>query len=351
MDKFVVSQAFLDDLHGQLGCITCHGGNNESDMELAHEGMVVQPSAHNTCAPCHGDITATYETALHNTTLGIANGLERLAYPHTYNTNDALAHVYEEDCTSCHASCGECHVSRPRIMGGGVHTEHEFVRQPPMYDSCWGCHGARNAGEYIGNVNGISTVPDLHFSAGMHCADCHDVSNFHGSGTVETGMWEIDTLPSCYDCHTDIHVADSPIDAHRVHQPDSMSCQVCHSLPINNCTSCHVSADGGSSVNSRMQFKIGMNPNITEQHPWTYVTVRHVPSNADMLIEFGEDMLPNFENIPSYKLSPSHNVQRVTPQNRDCARCHGNERIFLQESDLPRDGSPANIRLVVPEIP
>ncbi len=350
-DKYVVSEAFLEDVHGQIGCISCHGGQNETDMDLAHEGMIVQPSAHDACSSCHAGIAETYETALHNTTAGIARGLERLAYPKTFNDTPELEYVYENDCTSCHASCGECHVSRPRVMGGGVHTNHEFVKLPPMDDSCWGCHGARNAGEYMGNVDGISTIPDVHYEAGMHCADCHAVDNFHGTGEVETGMWDLETLPSCYDCHTDVYAEDSPIEAHAVHDPDSMSCQVCHSLPVNNCTSCHVSADGGSSVRSRMQFKIGLNPMQSERHPYTYVALRHVPTNEDMLAEFGDDLLPNFENITSFKMSPSHNVQRITPQNRDCQRCHGNERIFLQEDDLPADGSPANIDLIVPEIP
>lgn len=346
-----MSQAFLDDVHGQLGCISCHGGHNEPEMELAHQNMVVQPSKHGMCAPCHGEIVATYENALHNTTAGIAYGLERLAYPNTFRNTKELEYVYQEDCASCHASCGECHVSRARGMGGGVHTEHEFVRRPPMYDSCWGCHGARNAGEYIGNVNGISTMPDVHFQAGMHCADCHDVSNFHGTGQLETSKMDLATRPSCSDCHTNVYAEDSAVEAHRVHNPDSMSCQVCHSLPVANCTSCHVSADGGSSVNSRMQFKIGLNPEPTDQHPWTYVALRHVPTNADMLSDFGDDLLLNFENITSYKMSYSHNIQRVTPQSRSCARCHGNARIFLQDSDLPPDGSPANADLVVREIP
>lgn len=352
-DKFVVSEAFLGSFHGQLGCIACHGGQNVADMEEAHRDIVVQPSAgsDHVCASCHGDIAETYALSLHSTTAGIERGLERLAYPHTYNNNPALAEVYEHDCSSCHASCGECHVSRPRAIGGGVHTQHEFVREPPIEDTCWGCHGARNAGEYIGNVNGIRTVPDVHFQADMHCSDCHALDNFHGSGEFETGMWDLDTLPSCTDCHSQVYAADSPIDAHRYHEPDMMSCQVCHSLPVNNCTGCHVSPDGGSTMTSRMQFKIGLNPNPDEKRPYTYVALRHVPTTKTMLDAFEEGLLQNFDNITSYKISPSHNIQRTTPQNRDCQRCHGNERIFLQARDLPADGSPANERLIVDPIP
>lgn len=351
VDKFLVSEAFLEEFHGQIGCITCHGGYNEMDMDLAHQDMVVQPSAHGVCNDCHGDITETYEKSLHYTTAGIAQGLERLAYPNTFNSNPSLEHVYKEDCAKCHASCGECHVSRPRVMGGGVHSEHEFTRLPPMEDTCWGCHGARNAGEYMGNVDGVRTIPDVHYQAGMHCVDCHDLNNFHGSGEYETSMWELDTLPSCYDCHSNVYDSESQIDAHAVHQPDSMSCQVCHSLPVNNCSGCHVSADGTSSSRSFMQFKIGLNPSPSENHPYTYVTLRHVPTTATMLDAFEENLLLSFDEIPSFKMSPSHNIQRLTPQNRACNRCHGNERIFLQERDLPRDGSPANYDLIVPVIP
>lgn len=320
-------------------------------MEEAHLGIYVQPSSEGICGYCHGDIEKTYSTALHYTTAGIAQGLQRLGYPNTFNNNASLEHVYKADCAKCHTSCGECHVSRPRVMGGGVHTEHTFTRLPPMEDTCWGCHGARNAGEYMGNVGGINTIPDVHFKAGMHCADCHSKENFHGSGAIETSMWELDNTPSCYSCHQNVYSSSSSIEAHAVHNPDSMSCYVCHSLPVNNCTSCHVTADGKSSSRSQMGFKIGLNPNPTEKHPYTYVALRHVPTTKGMLDAFEPDLLANFEEIPTYKMSPSHNIQRVTPQNRACNRCHGNARIFLQPSDLPADGSPANMRLVVPQIP
>ncbi len=342
---------FLEEVHGRLGCISCHGGQNLPDKEEAHLGMVLQPSAHGTCGHCHSSIAKSYETALHYTTAGKAQGLLELSYPHTFNTHAILEDIYQEKCASCHSSCGECHVSRPRAMGGGLHTEHTFMRLPPMEDTCWGCHGARNAGEYMGDVDGIITTPDVHYQAGMHCADCHAVENFHGSATIERSMWDLPSSPSCYSCHPNVYSEQDPIQAHRVHEQTSMSCYVCHSLPVNNCSGCHVHPDGSITVQRSMGFRIGLNPTPTEKYPYTYITLRHTPATKTMFDVYEKDLLPNYNQVPSLKMSTSHTIQRITPQNEDCSNCHGNATLFLQQENLPRNGSPANEALVVKEIP
>lgn len=323
------------------------------DQAKAHEGLVVRPSANpeGVCADCHKDVVDTYQNSLHNTTAGIKKVLGELAYPHTYENNAALAEVYGKDCSKCHATCGDCHVTRPSSIQGGLFAQHQFTSDAPIEETCWGCHGARNAGEFIGNINGMAAVPDVHYKNGMKCTDCHDVANFHGDGAVETAMYELDNSPNCIDCHEDIYAEDSPIDAHKAHDPNTMSCQVCHSIPSNNCYSCHVKAEGGSEIQSQLQFKIGKNPNPDEKHPWKYVVVRHIPTSADMLDAKEKGLLPNYNATANWKMSPSHNIQRLTPYAKDCSRCHGNEKIFLLEKDLRPDDSKANKDVCVTEIP
>ncbi len=352
-DKYLVSEEFLDDYHSQLGCTHCHGGENVADMERAHQGLDPRPSANleGVCADCHGDITEKYEGALHNTVEGIRRGLEELAYPRNYEENPGLLQAFDEKCSTCHASCGECHVSRPRTVEGGLFAGHIFTSEAPIDETCWGCHGARSAGEYIGNVDGQRTIPDIHYQAGMSCSDCHDVSNFHGSGEFETGMREIDTLPSCQDCHRDIYSENSEIQEHAVHDESMMSCNVCHSIQNNNCYGCHVAEDGSTPVESRFQFKIGLNEHQDEDRPYEYVTLRHVPTTEGMLDVYESDLLENFDNIPTWKMTTSHNIQRATPQTRNCDNCHGNEDIFLTEDDLTEDCPEANRKIMVEEVP
>ncbi len=351
---YLVANNFLDSTHGALGCITCHDGQNVSDKEGAHQGLIVRPSADTDgiCAQCHGSITTSFSNSLHSTLHGFVSSLETFSEPGVLEQEGGLQYLYENNCSSCHASCGSCHVSRPVSYTGGLHSQHEFTKTPPMEETCYGCHPTRNGGEFMGKVG---YTPDVHYQAGMECVDCHDVSNFHGSGEQEMGMYQLNSMVQCTDCHQDVYSGTSPIEAHKVHNEDLMSCQVCHASANNNCFDCHVTLkdDGGLSSTSetKLMFKIGTNPEITERYPYKYVTLRHVPTTIDSFIQLGESLLPNYHSVSNWKMSPTHNIQRVTLQNETCSSCHGNQYIFLQEKDLRDTDSAANERVLVKEIP
>ena len=304
------------------------------------------------CADCHYEVTETYKTSLHSTVRGFETSLLKFGGEDALDSpHEGLGQVYNMNCMACHATCGECHVSRPTTWAGGLINQHEFFSTPPMEQTCFGCHGARNAGEYMGTVG---FARDVHYEMGMTCMDCHDVTNFHGTGVAYDTMWEKPVLPSCLDCHEDQTPGQSDLHVHNVHGTD-LSCHVCHSQASQSCFECHVSiADDGQSVSSssemRILFRIGLNPEITEERPYRYVTLRHIPTAADSYIEFGENLLPNFDQYPNWKYSPTHNIQRCTFQNESCNSCHGNERIFLRESDLRKTDSKANWDLI-PEVP
>ncbi len=335
--------------------MTCHGGNGKEDrFEYAHLGVICSPSAdtNGICAACHSEVTETYKNSLHYTVRGFSNSLIGFSNPNALDSpHTGLGEVFNLNCMTCHATCGECHVSRPSGYGGGLIDRHTFFSTPPMDQTCYGCHGARNAGEYMGTVG---FARDVHFEMGMTCSDCHDVSNFHGTGVAYASMWDKPVLPSCLDCHEDATPGKATNPVHNVHG-DSLSCQVCHAQANQNCFECHVSfAPDRQSVSSssemRILFRIGLNPEITEERPYRYVTLRHIPTTADSFIEAGNNLLPNYDTVPNWKYSPTHNVQKSTFQNESCNSCHGNERIFLKESDLRATDSKANM-LLIPKIP
>ncbi len=340
--------------HGKLGCVTCHGGNGDEGRFIhAHDGVDSRPSAdvNGICAQCHQEVTDTFATSLHATVRGFSNSLiEFSGDPNALDDlHKGLGEVYKLNCMNCHASCGECHVSRPDSYAGGLIDQHKFFSTPPMDQTCFACHGMRNAGEFMGTVG---FARDVHYEMGMTCVDCHAVSNFHGTGTAYDSMWDKPTLPSCSDCHGDVLSGNSEIKMHNVHG-DALACQVCHGQANQNCFECHVTiADDRQSLAShsetRILFRIGLNTDPTPERPYKYVALRHMPTTADSFIEAGDNLLPNFNEKANWKYSPTHNIQRSTFQNESCNACHGNPRIFLSEKDLRETDSKANWEIVPP---
>ena len=53
------------------------------------------------------------------------------------------------------------------------------------------------------------TPPDIHFTRGLHCADCHVGSDVHGTGRIySTAKQQIDLV--CEDCHGSVRQPQSP---------------------------------------------------------------------------------------------------------------------------------------------
>jgi thiosulfate/3-mercaptopyruvate sulfurtransferase len=102
---------------------------------------------------------------------------------------------------------------------------------------------------------------------------------------------------------------------------------------------------------SEMDFKIGRNPLQSEDRPWKYVPVRHVPVDPDSFSYYGEDLLPNFDALPTWKYATPHNIQRNTPQNETCGACHGNAELFLTAEDVAPGEQEANKDVIVEELP
>ena len=355
-----MDELFLaDENHGSMACVDCHGGDPEQETRaLAHVGMAADPTldpAASVCASCHQQIATDSATSLHTTLAGIRQSLIDRAggtMPPELDT------AFGNHCGRCHSSCGDCHISMPATVGGGLLSGHQIRKTPPMALVCTACHGSRVSDEYRGDNPGLPA--DAHYFKGLQCTSCHGAAEMHGSGDANaTHRYQVSAAPRCVDCHP----ADAAFDQtlhHTLHkdpQGDSLlSCQVCHSVGYKTCSSCHVSlsAEGdpiyevnAPSFESVLTFKIGKNPMMDSLHPEKWVPVRHVPIDPDNYAYYGAELLSAFDVSSTWKLATPHNVQRNTPQTASCDSCHGQRELFLAPEDLHPYEIDANAGVVV----
>jgi len=348
---------FQASVHAQVGCVLCHGGNadveemNEDGMNAAHEGVIRDPS-NLTCGSCHKTIAEQNETSFHTTLAGMKNGL--IARGGDFSEGSELAQDFDRHCNSCHTTCGQCHVSIPTSAGGGLTSGHEFKSHPKMKDNCITCHGARAGNEFMGSYEGVPA--DVHRTKGMQCSSCHGDEVHYSIGDAQT-RYQTTSGPSCDDsgCHEDVLTNTEGNPQHEQHIGD-LSCYVCHAVEYKGCYNCHASLDeDGEPVftteKAEMEFKIGLNPVSSSEIPAKYVVLRHIPVNTDLFAFYGDNLLPEFDNVPTWKYATPHNIQLHTPQNESCESCHGNADLFLTEKDIPEDEMGANQGVIVEEIP
>jgi thiosulfate/3-mercaptopyruvate sulfurtransferase len=315
-------EAFSEDKHSRLTCIGCHGGEESSEKEAAHADMVADPSAGGgKCAACHSDVTETFETSLHSTLHGYWTSLDARSTP---EDRPALDEMFGNHCSSCHTTCGDCHVSQPNSVGGGLIEGHVFNQTPSITRNCTACHGSRVGNEYLGKHEDIKA--DVHFRQGrMNCMDCHTATELHGDYTTPEGELPIKRyagaqMPNCRDCHETVIAGEDGIQMHQMHS-ENLSCQVCHSESYTSCDGCHValSEETGNpffrTEGTYLNFLIGRNPQQSDERPYDYVPVRHVPVAPTSFEFYGEDLLSNFDSLPTWTYATPHNIQLNTPQN------------------------------------
>ena len=348
---FVKDAEFLQSTHGKVGCVICHGGNSqEEDKELAHTGLVIDPSDGD-CNTCHQDVALTHDISLHATLSGFKSAL--VARGGDVSEGSPLDMALENHCQQCHTTCGQCHVSRPDELEGGLVSGHKFRETPSMQYNCVACHGARVGAEYLGENEGIPA--DVHWSQEtMLCTDCHS-QELHGAGDLDETRYHNPDMVKCEDCHQEVWTNTAGNPQHEQHLAD-LSCQVCHSITYKNCYGCHVAIDEQgipcrTSEPSVMQFEIGYNPLRSSERPYKYVVLRHVPTCAGTCDYYGDELFPNFNAVSTWKYATPHNIQLSTPQNESCDACHGNIDLFLTQEDIRPDEKVANKEVVVDEFP
>ncbi|MFZ5941491.1 MAG: hypothetical protein ACOYXB_13040 [Bacteroidota bacterium] len=341
--------AYKASSHYYVGCKGCHNGNDHTpDKTKAHSGdFISHPSSHaeEKCGACHEQIVATFATALHNGTgqkrkVTMRSGL---AGPEEFDQLPAhQIEGYTNKCSTCHGTCGNCHIVRPPIAGGGLAKGHAFTKTPDMVTVCVSCHESRGGHAYLGVASG--TVPDVHLKEmGYKCLDCHDGSEMHGDGTTPQQRYAYAELPKCEDCHDGIATANS---YHTQHFSD-FNCQVCHSQDYNNCGSCHVNAEG-ARVPSYLSFKIAVNPLPDIKSGYRLALVRRTLAAPDNWSAYGVEDYSNFDAFPTYNYTTPHNILRWTSrttveEGQSCsASCHLrvegdtvlNRHLYLMKGDL-----------------
>jgi hypothetical protein len=369
-EKVFIDWPKLDNtVHGHIACVDCHGGQNVDDKQAAHQGMVRNPSAdpQSTCGDCHKDIVQNYDENLHVNLQGFSTKVLQRSMPASHATlNQAL----QEQCSSCHTTCGDCHISQPASVGGGLINGHVFNRTPDMLLNCAACHNNGSGNEFLGDKNGQNA--DVHYQkAGMTCTSCHNNREMHGQsvecqnchpGPMTGQPAPLDhrfasvQAPRCETCHTQVTTGQDDIVMHKMHGAN-LSCQVCHSVAYTNCEGCHVSKDKQTGAvvqtldNSFLGFFIGKNPIQSYERPYRYVPVRHIPITQDTFSAYGNNLLQNFDNLETWTYTVPHNIQRNTPQTASCNGCHGNPQWFLTADKVTPQELKANQDVIVDQLP
>ena len=350
--KVLVKDKFLEkDIHAEIGCIACHGGQPDvDDKDAAHEGMVKKVGANpaQTCGKCHVDYAQRAQTNIHRLQTGY---IDQLSQRGGDFSDPTFVTAYNNHCTGCHADCSDCHVSRPSALGGGLLSGHLFKKTASIWLTCGGCHSARIADDYKGNHEGIP--PDIHWEKeGMLCSDCHTDDAAYHDGSHGGTRYDDPTAPTCTQCHDDVRDGDG-IEQHDAYHLKQLACQTCHAAgEYKSCFGCHTGVDDKglkyfTTEPSQMTFKIGRNPLQSPKRPWDWVLLRHAPTNPDLFAFYGDNLLPDFDQVPTWKYTTPHNMRRITPQNRTCNSCHGQEDLFLTEKDVPPEERAANAPVIV----
>ncbi|NJN44842.1 MAG: hypothetical protein HC806_09080 [Anaerolineae bacterium] len=212
---------FSDTKHGETTCIECHQGAQDGNKDVAHSGMIVDPSANPSlvCNDCHNKQAKNIENSLHYSLQGYWTAIDTRSAPENH---EALETMFGNHCSSCHTTCGDCHISQPNSVGGGFISGHVIEKTPSMTRNCTACHGSRVGNEFLGKHEGIPG--DVHFRVGrMNCVSCHSGTDMHDSTeactechspTEDLELVNSDTrysgaqVPSCESCHPEVGVAE-----------------------------------------------------------------------------------------------------------------------------------------------
>ena len=367
-EKVLVGEEFLGTVHGQFSCIDCHQGAQNGDKEIAHTDLITRPSEDKVevCNDCHVEVEMADES-LHVSQAGYWTSMEARGAD---LESDEIQEMFGNHCQSCHTSCGDCHISQPSTVGGGFLDGHLFKKTPSMTRNCTACHGSRVGKEYMGQHDGL--LADVHFrQERMTCVDCHSGMTMHQSAsdcetchdkTMVNDGAPVDHRytgaqdPACADCHPETVSEDTNNMFHLQHS-SNLSCQVCHSISYNNCDSCHVSKSETtgnpvfSTEGSYLAFLIGKNTRQDEHRPYDFVVVRHIPVDPNSFAFYGDNLLPNFNDVPTWQYATPHNIQLETPQNASCDACHDNPELFLTIDKIAPDELDANLGVYLETLP
>jgi len=228
-------------------------------------------------------ITASISTSLHGTSRGMQ---------YWYEDADGFGPL--TGVTYAQAGCGSCHVASCQNCHSG--------EGPRSKATCTTCHARQ------GLEAGQLQITDVHFEAGMVCADCHGKSEVHGDGNVYDNMFEAGAIrKDCVDCHTELPENAS----HSIHS-ENLHCDSCHVDTVVTCYNCHFESlldkHEKRSYKPFSGFTILANSTVDNKvHPVTYQSVSY---GDYTFVAFG----------------PYHG-HSVKSKGHDCSFCHQSARI------------------------
>jgi len=328
----------LDPAHDTkiLGCSPCHLGSPLAiDKEIAHAGIVKNPGdlrvVEKTCSVqgCHGTDAHKVKNSLMATNRGIMATLlyywgEAPDQNGDYSVQQLLEtgqsslalDYYRKLCATCHlwkqkgdlpgffgtkgGGCSACHyIVNPDLPTEGPDKGHPLITKKIPVENCVRCHnrsgriGISYTGVYEsegygtpyeqgdlsknrlpGNRFFLKLPPDIHYSKGMACIDCHTRNEIMGDGK-RYAHFEEQLEIHCETCHTTsnpgltaknsmlnnldpkttpptltgkldskLHLAKLPLtDECLFTGHERLSCQSCHSTWVPQCYGCHVQQD------------------------------------------------------------------------------------------------------------
>jgi thiosulfate/3-mercaptopyruvate sulfurtransferase len=216
--------------------------------------------------------------------------------------------AYDQKCATCHGTCGNCHIVRPAIAGGGLSDGHNFNKTPDWYNVCVSCHTSRGGHAFLGVDS--STDPDFHRDElDFDCMSCHDGHELHGDGQPVEQRYAYSELPTCESvgCHEGLEQSNI---YHNVHYED-FQCQICHSQDYNNCGACHIK-DGHPEFEAYMDYKIALNT-LPDLKNYEFALVRRTLAHPENWVGYGEDLAySNFDVFPTYNYTTPHNILKKT---------------------------------------
>jgi len=311
-----------------LSCVDCHKGDNTkpNNMEEAHQGLVVFPSRYdesgkNICGNinCHPNTVEMFRNSLHNQLWGYqVNIAQRAGVQSFEQCPQSLKDGFKNECRSCHASCGDCHVAKPNSVGKGFISSHRFNKMPDQTNQCLACHGARIGHDFLGDYDRFPPRErDIH-STRFKCIDCHGKEKLHASALETDTRYTHANQASCVDenCHAAGLSGANPY--HGRHMSD-LSCYVCHSTgTYTNCAGCHV--DGAykkdpvyQANNPAEDFRIGLNPIKSSTRPFKFAVLRHIPVVPTTYDNWGAaGTLVAYDQYPTWKYTSPHSIRRWT---------------------------------------
>ncbi len=174
--------------------------------------------------------TWTDKKGPHNCGPWFIDNYEEIAKNTSIPYTKEMAKINQKACNQCHVGCLDCHYTpKKKDPNNPEMGSHTFTKTPTP-QTCYGggrgsfCHTGpeerRRGGGYIGGdfANPKGAEPDVHFSKGLLCIDCHDTTAkdkklLHG---------EVKRQVDCSKCHE----KETKSTTKSIHK--NVSCEACH---------------------------------------------------------------------------------------------------------------------------